>query len=69
MLAITLPPSHYLYAQNIGGNISTAPKTVNVDLNETGDEMLHRGITVSEEFDHPYLKSTRKSNSPTFQGR
>jgi hypothetical protein len=61
MLAITIPPNHYLYAQNIDGNISTAPKTVNVDLNETGDEILHRGITVSEEFDHPYLNNTHRA--------
>ena len=43
--------------------MSTAPKTVNVDLNETGDEMLHRGITVSEEFDHPYLNNTHRAIS------
>ena len=61
MLAITLQPNHYLYAQNIGGNTSTVPGTVNVDVNKTGDEILHRGITVSEEFDHPYLNNTHRA--------
>lgn len=41
--------------------MSTAPETVNVDLNKTGDEILHRGITVSEKFDHPYLNNTHRA--------
>ena len=61
MLAITLQPNHYLFAQTIGGNTSTVPGTVNVDVNKTGDEILHRGITVSEEFDHPYLNNTHRA--------
>lgn len=61
MLAIAIQPNHYLYAQTIGGNMSTAPETVNVDLNKTGDEILHRGITVSEKFDHPYLNNTHRA--------
>ena len=61
MLAITIHPNHYLYAQTIGGNMSTASATVNVDLNKTGDEILHRGITVSEEFHHPYLNNTHRA--------
>jgi len=61
MLAITLHPNHYLYAQTIAGNMSTASETVNVDLNKTGDEILHRRITVSEEFHHPYLNNTHRA--------
>ena len=41
--------------------MSTASATVNVDLNKTGDEILHRGITVSEEFHHPYLNNTHRA--------
>ncbi len=61
MLAITIHPNHYLYAQTIGGNMSTTSATVNVDLNKTGDKILHRGITVSEEFHHPYLNNTHRA--------
>jgi hypothetical protein len=61
MFAITIHPNHYLHAQTIGGNISTASETVNVDLNKTGNEILHRGITVSEEFHHPYLNNTHRA--------
>ena len=61
ILAITISANHYLYAQTKGENISTAPKTVSVDLNETGDEILNRGITVSKEFAHPYLNNTHRA--------
>ena len=61
MLAITLHSNHYLYAQTIGGYMSTASETVNVDLNKTRDEILHRGLTVSEEFHHPYLNNTHRA--------
>ena len=47
ILAITISANHYLYAQTKGENISTAPKTVSVDLNETGDEILE-GTALSE---------------------
>lgn len=61
MLPITIQSNQYSYGQITGGNMSTSGESVNVNLNETGDKILNRGIAVSEEFDHPYLNNTHRS--------
>jgi hypothetical protein len=42
---------------------------VNVNFNETGVKILHRGIAVSEKFDHPYLNDTHRVIILPIQGR
>jgi hypothetical protein len=50
----------YAHSQSTGGNKSILSENGKVDLNETGNKILHRGIAVSEEFSHPYLNNTHR---------
>jgi hypothetical protein len=60
IIIITIQSNQYSRGQIAGGNVSTSLESVNVNLNETGDKILHRGIAVSEKFDHPYLNDTHR---------
>jgi hypothetical protein len=55
---MTIESNQYLHGQITGGNMSTSTESANVNSSETADKILHRGIAVSEEFDHPYLNNT-----------
>ena len=41
--------------------MSTSTESANVNSSETADKILNRGITVSDEFDHPYLNNTHRA--------
>ena len=58
---MTIESNHYLHGQITGGNMSTSTESANVNSSETADKILHRGIAVSEEFDHPYLNNTHRA--------
>jgi hypothetical protein len=60
LLAISLLSNQFAHSQSTGGNISILSENGKVDLNETGNKILNRGIAVSEEFSHPYLNNTHR---------
>jgi hypothetical protein len=68
MLAVSLLSNQNVRGQITAGNKSESAQSVNVNLNETGDKILQRGIAVSERFNHPYLNNTQ-SYYPTIQRR
>lgn len=61
IIVITIQSNQYSHGQIAGGNMSTSSESVNVHLNETGDKIVHRGISVSEVFEHPYLNDTHRA--------
>jgi hypothetical protein len=60
MLAVSLLSNQNVRGQITAGNKSASAQSVNVNLNETGDKILQRGIAVSERFNHPYLNNTQR---------
>jgi hypothetical protein len=61
ILVIPFTSNQALYVQGTIGGMSSSVERLDINLNETGDKILHRGIAVSEEFDHPYLSNTHRT--------